>query len=423
MELEDELRAALETGSTELWRGALEHSSAMDPFRALRNDQARERQITEAAGFPDLQSWFRSAAEWFDNLGRSVDPPAVEVEILRLAWVRLIEQLGRRLGEARRSYPLPAEGGILVFVAGLEICLVVGYRFTGPGYVPALHVVDAWPDPRSVFDVVDDLLRRPHETRNELKRMLQSSHRLVWHRDVLAHVDRREEPHVFGPSIDTLHLAEIIARRYASGSVHHAPSRVLEIGTGSGFISAGILRHIEGVQLLLGVEPDIGSAVCTYRNLDLNAGKNRAALLVSHFSSDLVPGQFDLVVCNPPYIPDPPSGPVDRSRHRTGAVAGIQLIDELLEALPRLVAPGGYALMMASSVTPPQHVIERLPAGFELVHELGADGEEVLFEVEEVFNRPGYLPFLLGRGGLWERGRSYHHRLHALAFIREGQHE
>jgi methylase of polypeptide subunit release factors len=126
------------------------------------------------------------------------------------------------------------------------------------------------------------------------------------------------------------------------------------------------------------------------------------------------------VVCNPPYIPDPPGGPIDRSRLRTGAVAGLSLIDQILESLPALLSESGRLLLLVSSVTPPEYVRERVPSGFVIASEpLGDAGQEVLFEVEEVFTRPGYLPFLESRGGLRMSEDSYIHQLHAFWITRE----
>lgn len=203
IELSAALAAALDQDSVEPWRTALVQQPNADPFRALRNDRAREAEIASAAGFADIEDWLKRAAQWLDHLNRIVGDVDVRQGVLRHAWIRFTKQVQRALREARAR--LPAEGGVLAYVDGLHLCLVIGYRFVSE--MPSLEVIDAIADPRSAFDVVDDLLRRDHPTRNELKRMLQSSHRLIWHRDVLAHVDRRDEPGVFGPSIDTLHVA------------------------------------------------------------------------------------------------------------------------------------------------------------------------------------------------------------------------
>lgn len=175
----------------------------------------------------------------------------------------------------------------------------------------------------------------------------------------------------------------------------------------------------------MGVEPDVSAAACTYRNLALNKPSNgrtseRFALLVSHFDRELIGGEFDLIACNPPYIPDPPAGIADRSRHRTGAVAGLALIDQLLSAAPTLLSTHGRLLLIVSSVTPPGYVRDRIPAGLTIAEEpFGERGKDVLFEVEEVFSRPGYLSFLETEGGIDTAEHSYTHRLHAFWIERE----
>lgn len=385
VELGPELAAALEAGSASIWREALHRSDATDPFTALRV-ATEEWGLVTAAGANNLDEWLVDANTWVtDDLARRVAPLTTEEDVLRQAWERLRNQIQRALAEARRqgrSRPEepapPQEGGVLAFVDGLDLCLVIGFRFVDE--MPSLEVVAPIRSPRTVFDVIDSLLQQPHETRNELKRMLQSSHRLIWHRGVLVHVDRYKEPGVFGPSIDTLHVAELIAQRYVlPASARLEAHRVLEVGTGSGFISAGIARHAPGLERLLGIERHTVSAVCTARNVTRNeelTRAGRAAVLVSDFDRSLVPGKFELVVCNPPYVPEADGREADRERQRSGAIAGLGLIDALLEAAPELLADDGRLLLIVSSVTPPDYVRERVPEGLSIEEEPFGTGRE-----------------------------------------------
>lgn len=419
-ELDSELRRALE-GDLGAWKGALQHRPWADPIRALRADRHREGELARAAGFEDLADWLTNAGQWVDTMyvpGRETSPAA---QVLRVTWEFLARNIGRSLMRTREPSRLPATGGVLAFVDGLDLCLVVDYRFVAE--MPSLRVIEAIKTPRTVFDVVDTLLHRPHETRTELKRMLQSSHRLVWHRDVLVHVDRREEPRVFGPSIDTLHLAELIARRYAGLPPNKHPRRVLELGTGSGLLSATVLRNLGGVDRVTGVELDPSSAFCTHRNWRINTDDlpgvldRKASLVLAPYRADLLAGCFDLVICNPPYIPeDPAAAAADRDEGRRGAVAGLELLDALLGASRSLVCPGGRVLLIISSVTPADYVAA--VDGFAAERPWGDDGTPVLFEVEEVFARPAWIQRLVDAGGLTLSGDYYEHRLHAVWMTR-----
>ncbi len=374
-----------------------------------------------AAGAADLADWLTKADQWVTGMYAPGHVPSPAEQALRLAWEFLVRRVSASLQRAREPGRLPASGGVLAFVDGLNLCLVVDYRFVLE--TPSLRVIEAIKAPRTVFDVVDTLLHRPHETRTELKRMLQSSHRLVWHRDVLIHVDRREEPNVFGPSIDTLHLDELIAARFAHLKVDEQPRRVLELGTGSGLLSASILRNMPGVDRVVGVEIEAASAFCTHRNWRANTEDlpgvldRKASLVIGPYRPDVLAGSFDLVICNPPYIPDDPAAAeIDRQQARTVAVAGLELLDATLRASSKLVSPGGKLLLVVSSVSPPAYV--SAPEGFTADWVWGAEGMPVLFEVEEVFARPAWLKRLVDAGGLTLAGDYYEHRLHAVWMTR-----
>lgn len=421
-ELEAELEAAL-AGDIGPWRTALVERPWADPFRTLRADRDRELAVAQDAGFEDLSSWLKSANVWIDTMTRPGLVASAGQRVLHMAWESFQRRLSASLARTREPGRLPASGGVLAFVDGLNLCLVVDYRFYSQ--VPRLRVIDAIEAPRTVFDVVDVLLHRRHETRAELKRMLQSSHRLVWHRDVLVHVDRREEPRVFGPSIDTLHLAELIAARYGGLAEHEHPARVLELGTGSGFLATGVLRNLRGVKNLTGIELDASAAFCTHRNwrvntMDLAGFIEKTALVVAPFRAELAPGGYDLVICNPPYIPDEPdAGQRDDVDGRHHAVAGLELLDDVLAASHDLVRPGGEILLVVSSVTPRSYVAS--PEGFDATWPWGEDGTPVLFEVESVFARPALLQSLAEAGGLSapaQADKYYEHRLHAVWLTR-----
>lgn len=431
VELADVLHQALETSDLSAWKGGVRRPGA-DALRALNNDHALCEAICNGAGFENFNHWILAAPRWIDSLHRPGASSNTQSEILRIAWEAVTDQVMVALHEARRKserLPLggvPAEGGVLAFVDGLELCLVMRYRFVSD--LPELSVIATIPHPRSVFDIVDDLIRRDHPTKNELKQILQSSHKLVWHRGILGHVDRQFEQTVFGPSIDTLYVAEVLARRFGLHVGGETVRNVLEVGTGSGFLLAGLMRNVEP-ECLLGIDSDAGATACTARNVAINMPEPTTwdgappAVMLSPFREELLAMPFDLVVCNPPYIPEPPGRTPTTLGHRGSAVAGLDLIDSLLEAAPRLLSdPNGEMLLLVSSVTPPSYVEDRLPDGFESCSDSNVtQGRSVLFEVEEIFDLPVHLKFLETSGGIRREGSNYMHDLHALWIHRSRQ--
>ncbi|RYZ46996.1 MAG: methyltransferase, partial [Myxococcaceae bacterium] len=78
--------------------------------------------------------------------------------------------------------------------------------------------------------------------------------------------------------------------------------------------------------------------------------------------ADLFPaGQADLVVCNPPWIPEPPKNRVDRAVFDEDS----QFLRRFLEGLPAALTPGGEGLLILSDLAvllglrPPEWIEEQ----------------------------------------------------------------
>jgi hypothetical protein len=210
--------------------------------------------------------------------------------------------------EARTQADIPINGGLLAFVGGLSKCIVVDYAFAGR--VPRLAPVAVIDDPRSAFDfwtAIDTASMTPL-ARNRLKAVIASGHKLIAHGQTLIHVDRRTEADVFGPSIDTLVMAEILAA-YLSRAGEHV-SRVLEVGSGSGMLSAIVAKYASALQELFAIDLQFQAVACTNKNLKINGFPSTAAeyLIKARFEPTIFTGSFA------PCVPSPsqagPSSPI-----------------------------------------------------------------------------------------------------------------
>lgn len=98
-----------------------------------------------------------------------------------------------------------------------------------------------------------------------------------------------------------------------------APTRVLDLGAGSGLVSILIARHLaHATVLLLERQPDLARRA--ERNLRLNAVHHRTQVLLHDLALPLPTlAPFDLVVSNPPYYllkgRDPPRHPERHAAH------------------------------------------------------------------------------------------------------------
>ena len=126
------------------------------------------------------------------------------------------------------------------------------------------------------------------------------------------------------------------------------PDRVLEVGTGSGYVAASVLGRAASVVATdinpYAVESARARGVATVRT-DLFAGLS---------------GPFDLVLFNPPYLPTLPEERIDDWLEYAldGGPTGRAVIERFVADVGRVLAPFGRVLLLVSSLTGPDAVRE-----------------------------------------------------------------
>jgi len=120
---------------------------------------------------------------------------------------------------------------------------------------------------------------------------------------------------------------------------------VLEMGCGTGLVSC----HLSSAGAeLTAADINPRAVACTGANLRRNglAGK---VVLTDLFRN--VPGQFDLVVFNPPYLAAEEEGALEQAW--AGGEEGLDVVAPFLEQAPRHLRPGGrIALLLSSEMDP-----------------------------------------------------------------------
>lgn len=118
-------------------------------------------------------------------------------------------------------------------------------------------------------------------------------------------------------------------------------SKVFDIGTGTGVLSFALLQR--GAASAVGTDIDERAVDCANANAkDLKLSEQFRAEL-----RDLFPeGRADLVVCNPPWIPEPPKNRADRAVYDGGG----HMLRRFLEGLPEHLTEGGEGLLMISDL-------------------------------------------------------------------------
>lgn len=163
---------------------------------------------------------------------------------------------------------------------------------------------------------------------------------------------------VYEPAEDSFLLADTALKEAEPGM------RILEVGTGSGFISAVLKANIPNIWLLA-TEINPHAALCAKKN----------GVEVIH--ADLFRGikikapesRFNLILFNPPYLPTSGEERVPGWLNYAfdGGKSGRETLDRFLEEVRSYLRPGGKILVLISSITGFEAVKEKMrKLGFEV---------------------------------------------------------
>jgi release factor glutamine methyltransferase len=154
------------------------------------------------------------------------------------------------------------------------------------------------------------------------------------------------------PRPDTETVVEFALEISRACQSRERPWRIADIGTGSGAILLALLSELPEAR---GVGTDISVAALrmAYANaIDLGLAE-RAVFIACNYAAAL-PGPFDLIVSNPPYIRSAEIGQLatevrDHDPHQAldGGVDGLDAYRALIPQAARLLAPGGALVVEA----------------------------------------------------------------------------
>lgn len=156
---------------------------------------------------------------------------------------------------------------------------------------------------------------------------------------------RGVEREVYPPSEDSGLLAE------AAVETVEPDWRVLEVGTGSGWVAERVAAETGATVL----GSDLNPVACE-RARERGIHSVRADLL-----DPFAAGAFDAVLFNPPYLPTPQGMEWDDGMERalSGGESGREVVEPFIADVGRVLAPGGVALLLVSSLTDVDAVRER----------------------------------------------------------------
>jgi release factor glutamine methyltransferase len=129
-----------------------------------------------------------------------------------------------------------------------------------------------------------------------------------------------------------------------------AVRRVLDLGTGTGALLLAALREFP-FALGVGTDRSLDACLLARRNAAMLGLSERAAFLCADWAAPLR-GRFDLVLCNPPYIPTtalaglmPEVARYEPATALDGGVDGLREYRRVVALVPGLLAAGGLAVL------------------------------------------------------------------------------
>jgi len=174
---------------------------------------------------------------------------------------------------------------------------------------------------------------------------------LVGHKEFMA-LDFEVTPAVLVPNPDT----EVLVQRAVSiARQANSPLRIADVGTGSGCIAIAIAHYAPGVEVW-GSDVSREALDVASRNVARH-GLVESVHLACGDLLDPLPGQFDLVCANLPYVAPGTELPVEVMAQPAGALYagqdGAAIVLRLLEAAPARLRPGGRVLVEVSPAIAP----------------------------------------------------------------------
>lgn len=168
----------------------------------------------------------------------------------------------------------------------------------------------------------------------------------VWLTSDLANGAVLPADHVLGLGGASVTLTDITVRTPAA--------RALDLGTGSGIQTLGLIGHADHV-----IATDISARALQFArfNIALNAAAPEPDPLGTvefREGSFLEPvdGDFDLIVSNPPFVISPRGSSLETYTYRDGGLVADSAVRHLIDQIPQYLRPGGVAQLLANWEVP-----------------------------------------------------------------------
>ena len=144
---------------------------------------------------------------------------------------------------------------------------------------------------------------------------------------------------IYQPAEDTYLIARTLARFVRGRSV-------LDIGAGSGFLTEAALNAGASSVIATDINPEV---------IEILRLKRLSAVQSDLFEN--ISGCFDVIVCNPPYLPDDTRENPESKVALAGGKHGDEVTLRFLKQAPQHLTEEGILLILLSSLTPKSRII------------------------------------------------------------------
>ena len=204
----------------------------------------------------------------------------------------------------------------------------------------------------------DDRLLDARLTAHEHEKVLSLIHRRVHDRIPVPYLTKRAwyaglpfivDEHVLIPRSPIFELIQVDFQPWVA-EPEDRPMHFLDLCCGSGCLGiATALTFPESTGILIDIEP--GACAIAQQNLDLHCMNDRLEVFQSDIFDELVDHNFDLIICNPPYVDAedmidlPPEYQKEPSIALSSGEDGLYLIRRLLSQATNWVSDRGVMIL------------------------------------------------------------------------------
>lgn len=247
-----------------------------------------------------------------------------------------------------------------------------------------------------------EICNQKQELRDTLFALYSSKPRIIQYDGVGVWFDNTHHINVWCPSIDTIVYAKVLRKLFKKRKNF---KKVIEIGCGSGFLSKYALEKAKIKKILIN---DINpyAVKCAKDNI-----KDRRAKFYTGDGFKLLEKKkkFDLIICNPPYVPRPKS--IEDNPYE-----GVSLLHHMLHRGQDYLKPGGIIITNFSSLAEKIVFKEKPKMKLTVLEKL-----EVPLKVNNIMNNKKWLNYLKKKGLKIEnkRGYNYWHTINIVMLEKE----